>query len=656
MSKTDSPDEILRNAIAITTAALSETPEVEVTFSADGAWQSDKRINLPAPSRKVTLEEIQRIRGEGDSMSLRMAHHDESLHAKQRPETDEARRIFEAAERARIDAIGANAMDGVAENLDAALNYRCERAGYLGMEDRQSIPFEDALEMVLRERLTNRQLPRAADHVAAFWRDEISDRAAGGLDDIEALIHDQKAFAEQVRKLINNLQIGDDVPAEDEQDETASEDDSVETPDADTDVEDDQSGDDPDNSSTEEVEAEDSDAAQDRDMEMPVEADMDITAEEEGAESEEGPKPLRPNFREGDSDPNFNYEPYTTAFDEIATADALCDPDELTRLRSYLDTQLQGLQGAVSRLANRLQRRLMAQQNRSWQFDLEEGVLDTARLTRVVVDPTTPLSFKQEDESSFRDTVVTLLLDNSGSMRGRPIMVAALCADVLARTLERCGVKVEILGFTTKAWKGGLSREDWIKNGKPPTPGRLNDLRHIIYKSADAPWRRARRNLGLMMREGLLKENIDGEALMWAHERLIGRPEQRRILMVISDGAPVDDSTLSVNAGNCLERHLRQVIEFIETRSSVELLAIGIGHDVTRYYRRAVTIVDAEQLGGAMTDKLAELFEEETPQSLRKQMGDTTSRSGKPGSGARKRTSSDIGRTSYKEVRSGTKG
>ena len=313
-----------------------------------------------------------------------------------------------------------------------------------------------------------------------------------------------------------------------------------------------------------------------------------------------------------------DYKAYTTKFDEVVDADELCDPEELQRLRDYLDKQLQNLHSVVARLANRLQRRLMAQQNRSWEFDLEEGVLDTARLPRIIIDPQQPLSFKQEKDMAFRDTVVTLLLDNSGSMRGRPITVAATCADILARTLERCGVKVEILGFTTRAWKGGQSREAWLQAGKPANPGRLNDLRHLIYKSADAPWRRARKNLGLMMREGLLKENIDGEALDWAHQRLLGRPEQRKILMMISDGAPVDDSTLSVNPGNYLERHLRYVIEEIETRSPVELIAIGIGHDVTRYYKRAVTIVDAEELGGAMTEKLAELFDENAaPQPAR---------------------------------------
>ncbi len=334
--------------------------------------------------------------------------------------------------------------------------------------------------------------------------------------------------------------------------------------------------------------------------------------ESDAGESEE-PSENRPVPSGGQEKRGPDYKAFTTKYDEVVDAAELCEPEELQRLRDYLDKQLQNLSSVVARLANRLQRRLMAQQSRSWEFDLEEGVLDTARLPRIIIDPQQPLSFKHEKDMEFRDTVVTLLIDNSGSMRGRPITVAATCADILARTLERCGVKVEILGFTTRAWKGGQSREAWLQAGKPPNPGRLNDLRHLIYKSADAPWRRARKNLGLMMREGLLKENIDGEALDWAHQRLLGRPEQRKILMMISDGAPVDDSTLSVNSGNYLERHLRYVIEEIETRSPVELIAIGIGHDVTRYYRRAVTIVDAEELGGAMTEKLAELFEEAPP-------------------------------------------
>ena len=655
MSKPESPAEIFRNALASTTQALSGEKELEVTFSNDGGWLSGKRVNLPSPPRKMTEKDTARIRGEADALALRIAHHDARTFARNMPENDDARRIFEAAERARIEAIGANAMDGVADNLDASLEFRCERAGYLRMEDRQAAPMDDALEMVLREKMTGRKLPPAAEHLAQFWRDEFERRASGALDEIEDSIDDQIAFSKAVRKLIQKLEIGDEVPVEDVPEEGENEEDAPEEPQSgedESEQEDSQAQDD----AADDTEGDEGETAQDMDVGAAMESDLDVDADQDGMELEDGTNPLRPNFRDSEDDPNFNYKPYTTKFDEVAPAETLCDPEELTRLRSYLDTQLLGLQGAVSRLANRLQRRLMAQQNRSWQFDLEEGVLDTARLTRVVVDPTAPLSFMQEDDSQFRDTVVTLLLDNSGSMRGRPIMVAALCADILARTLERCGVKVEILGFTTKAWKGGLSREEWIREGKPVSPGRLNDLRHIVYKSADAPWRRVRRNLGLMMREGLLKENIDGEALLWAHDRLMARAEQRRIMMVISDGAPVDDSTLSVNPGNCLERHLRQVIDFIETRSPVELLAIGIGHDVTRYYRRAVTIVDAEQLGGAMTDKLAELFEEETPQSLLRK----TPREAKPSSGARASAPSDgrgvkgLSRTSYREVKRGT--
>jgi cobaltochelatase CobT len=328
-----------------------------------------------------------------------------------------------------------------------------------------------------------------------------------------------------------------------------------------------------------------------------------------GDDGDEGMMPVRPNRPLSDLPPQFDYRAYTSQFDEVIAARELCDDEELTRLRAYLDQQLVHLQGAVTKLANRLQRRLMAQQNRSWDFDQEEGLLDAARLARVVVNPAHSLSYKIERDTDFRDTVVSLLIDNSGSMRGRPISIAAISADILARTLERCGVKTEILGFTTRAWKGGQSREHWLAGGRPGHPGRLNDLRHIIYKKADEPWRHARKSLGLMMREGLLKENIDGEALLWAHQRLIGRTEERKVLMVISDGAPVDDSTLSVNSGTYLERHLRQVIGWIEARSPVELVAIGIGHDVTRYYQRAVTIMDAEQLGGTMVEQLASLFD-----------------------------------------------
>ncbi|RIJ24083.1 cobaltochelatase subunit CobT [Henriciella barbarensis] len=609
MSKQDdTPYELFKQALAATAKAMSQTRDVETSFVSEAGRAEENRLVLQAPPRELSKEQAARARGEADALSLRMAHHDATAHLAERPSGEMARQVYEAAERARIESIGANAMDGTADNLDAALSARCEKAGYSRMQDRTEAPIAPAIEFLLREKLTGRKLPAEAEGIASIWRDEVTERGGNALDELLTQLNDQRAFAKTVQRLIKDLTEGDEA-GDDQEDESETESEE-QSEQQETSSDDSEQGDETEGSSTEEMEAGESDDVEGEETNVSVDADAEAEGEDDYEESDDGSKPLRPNFRDGDDKQDFSYRVFTTAHDEIAKAADLCDPEELTRLRAYLDHQLQSLQGAVSKLANRLQRRLMAQQNRSWSFDLEEGVLDTARLTRVITDPTAPLSFKQEDDSEFRDTVVTLLLDNSGSMRGRPIMIAALCADILARTLERCGVKVEILGFTTKAWKGGLAREDWVKANKPAGPGRLNDLRHIIYKSADAPWRRARKNLGLMMREGLLKENIDGEALLWAHDRILGRSEQRKIMMVISDGAPVDDSTLSVNVGNYLERHLRQVIAEIENRSPVELIAIGIGHDVTRYYKRAVTLVDAEQLGGAITEQLASLFDE----------------------------------------------
>ncbi len=612
MTKTeDAPYDLFKAALTATTKAMSAERDGEVSFGNDGPRVSGDRIILPMPPRDLPPDVAARVRGEADAQALRLAHHDPAAHALHRPQGEVPRDVYEAAETARIESLGANAMAGTADNLDAALVARCRDQGLTRMEDRQDAPLAPALEFLLREKLTGRALPPEAEAIAAMWRGTVEEKAGGALETLVEQLSDQAAFAKTVRDMIRDLTSGDDASDEDgdndteeEQEDEGGEQSSRGEAEASEETE---------GSTQEQMEAGATDDVEGEETNIQLEADADLEGDDAPDEADEGTTPQRPNFRDGDDVDRFAYKVFTKSHDEIANAADLCDAEELTRLRAYLDHQLQGLQGAVSKLANKLQRRLMAQQNRSWSFDLEEGVLDTARLTRVITDPTSPLSFKQEDDSNFRDTVVTLLLDNSGSMRGRPIMVAALCADILARTLERCGVKVEILGFTTKAWKGGFSREDWVKADKPAGPGRLNDLRHIIYKPADAPWRRARKNLGLMMREGLLKENIDGEALLWAHDRLMARAEQRKILMVISDGAPVDDSTLSVNVGNYLERHLRQVIDFVETRSPVELIAIGIGHDVTRYYKRAVTIVDAEQLGGAMTEQLASLFDENGP-------------------------------------------
>ena len=603
--------EPLKRSVAGCLRAIARRAEIEVTYASDRPALLGDKARLPEPARKLSPEDVAILRGHSDSMALRLGCHDTAVHRKLAPENSSARAVFDAVEQARVEAIGSRRMPGVASNISAMLEDRYHRGGkYEDITDRADVPMEDAVALMVRERLTGQTPPEAAKKIVDLWRPHIEERAGKNLDGLIGSIENQRAFARSVRDLLTSLDMADENPLD---------------PDENEDDEDDNQGQDDEQSQSEgeaeeqsqgdraeiEVTDESADELEDGATESADAPSGELPEDAEDAESEEASEAWRPPSTRGDERRGPDYKVYNPRFDEVIEAEELCDADELARLRSYLDKQLAHLQGVVGRLANRLQRRLLAQQNRAWEFDLEEGQLDPARLVRVVMDPFQPLSFKQEKDTNFRDTVVTLLLDNSGSMRGRPITVAATCADILARTLERCGVKVEILGFTTRAWKGGQSREAWLAGGKPPSPGRLNDLRHIIYKSADAPWRRARKNLGLMMREGLLKENIDGEALDWAHKRLLGRPEQRRILMVISDGAPVDDSTLSVNPGNYLERHLRFMIEEIETRSPVELLAIGIGHDVTRYYRRAVTIIDAEELGGAMTEKLAELFEED---------------------------------------------
>ncbi|MGE0531046.1 MAG: cobaltochelatase subunit CobT [Hyphomonadaceae bacterium] len=608
MSAKETPAELFKRSLAQTTRALAGADEeLEVTFGAEGPRLSPGKIVLPHPPRVISDPEAERIRGQADALALRLAHHDDREHAKLRPQGAEARAVFDAVEEMRVQSLGANALKGVSGNLTAALTDSLERRGAARMQDRTLAPIADAVALMVRERLTGLAPPANAKALVDAWRADIEKNAGADLDKLAAVIDDQREFALQFRNVLNDLGMGDELSVE----ETNDDDNEAAGNEPPPPQSDDSDGEDNmEDQAPAEMEMIDGDVETDDERTISVEADVDADDQQDTEIDDPGEKPMRPKPRNEPDDPNANYKVFTRAFDEVINAEDLCPPEELARLRNYLDQQLKPLQSVVGRLANRLQRRLLAKQNRAWTFDLEEGLLDTARLTRVIIDPMAALSFKQEEDMPFKDTVVSLLLDNSGSMRGCPIMVAALCADILARTLERCGVKVEILGFTTIAWKGGSSKDAWLKADRPPQPGRLNDLRHVIYKGADSPWRRARRNLGLMMREGLLKENIDGEALMWAHGRLLERPEQRRILMVISDGAPVDDSTLSANPGNYLERHLRNVIHWIETRSPVELIAIGIGHDVTRYYKRAVTITDAEQLGGVMTEKLAELFDE----------------------------------------------
>ncbi|EQA98702.1 cobaltochelatase CobT [Sphingobium wenxiniae] len=588
--------------------SIARDAEVEVGFTADAPHMAGKAIKVPTPGRTLPADQVALARGFADANALRLRHHNARLHNASAPADVVARAVYDAVEQARVEAIGARAMAGVRDNLNHALDMRLKSDPIRRARSADEVPLSTAVALKVRERLTGQAVPKeVADGLAMVDR-WIEDKAGTDLDALSLAIDDQRAFQQLTAAMLEHLQLVDAEAPQSEEQEPEQEGEEEEQQQEEGDSGEDQPGD---SDMDAQARAEDQ-GGESEDGDTDYSDEFDADSEEGGGEmGDEGMMPVRPNRPMGDLPPGFDYKAYTLLHDEVVTAEDLCDEDELLRLRGFLDQQLVSLQGAVTKLANRLQRRLMAQQSRSWDFDQEEGLLDAARLARIVIDPTRSLSYKIERDTEFRDTVVTLLIDNSGSMRGRPISIAAISADIMARTLERCGVKTEILGFTTRAWKGGQSREDWLTAGRPPMPGRLNDLRHIVYKKADEPWRRARKNLGLMMREGLLKENIDGEALLWAHNRLIARNEERRILMVISDGAPVDDSTLSVNSGTYLERHLRQVIEWIENRSPVQLVAIGIGHDVTRYYRRAVTIMDAEQLGGTMVEQLAGLFDED---------------------------------------------
>jgi cobaltochelatase CobT len=609
MQNNDNPADPFKKALAEATKVLANDPELSITYSVDPPGSSPDSIRLPQVSRKMTRQEVLLARGTADAMAMRHKYHNLSTFNRYAPQGQMAKDIYDAMETARCEAVGAKDMPGTASNIDAKIENEALRQGFGDIKEASQAPLATAAGYLVRHLATGRDLPKDAANVMNLWRSFIEGQTEGNLESLEESLADQASFAKFARQIIKDLgygdQLGDDPDYEDDSDDQAN---------AEEDDQPDSSGKD-DNNEEQDTDASPEQSQGDQQDAASAQVSLDDMAESEmGEEAEmpDGDSPVEPPASQPISDADPGYVVYQANFDEEIRAEELADPQELERLRAYLDQQLEPLKGAVGRLANKLQRRLQAQQNRSWEFDLEEGTLDAGRLARVVASPTTPLSFKVEKDTEFRDTCVTLLLDNSGSMRGRPISIAAICADVLARTLERCSVKVEILGFTTRAWKGGQSREGWLAEGRPQNPGRLNDLRHIIYKSADAPWRRARPNLGLMMKEGLLKENVDGEALEWAHRRMTARTEARKILMVISDGAPVDDSTLSVNPANYLEKHLRDVIAMVEKRRQVELLAIGIGHDVTRYYERAVTITDVEQLAGAMTEQLASLFEVNT--------------------------------------------
>jgi cobaltochelatase CobT len=601
----ETPLELFKQVLTGTARALAHEPEVELAFTADAPSQAGKNFKVPMPGRLLPPDQVAEARGFADSFALKLKHHNPARHAALRPSEVIAGAAFDAVENARVEALGSRNMAGIAANLGHALELKMRTDPIARAQAPDEVPISTALSLIVRERLTGAPVPAGAAAGVDMLRGWIEENAGSDLDALALALDDQSTFAALTQSMLEHLNLTEGNVDPSDADEGG--DDAEDSQDQDGDSEDDGEGE----AGQAEARAE---PQQGEGQETEADYDGEDMDDQDGADGEmgdDGMQPVTPQRRNWDHLPQSDYKIWSTKFDETITATELADEEELNRLRAYLDQQLSNLQSVVTKLANRLQRRLMAQQNRSWDFDQEEGMIDAARLARIVVSPGSSLSYKIERETDFRDTVVTLLIDNSGSMRGRPISIAAISADILARTLERCGVKTEILGFTTRAWKGGQAREDWLAAGRQPMPGRLNDLRHIIYKKADEPWRHAKRNLGLMMREGLLKENIDGEALLWAHNRLIARAEDRRILMVISDGAPVDDSTLSVNHGGYLEQHLRKVIEMLETRSPVQLVAIGIGHDVTRYYKRAVTIMDVEQLGGTMIEQLAGLFDEE---------------------------------------------
>ena len=596
----DQPLEPFKRATVATVRALAEDDELEVSFGQGTPTARGNQLRLPLPALGCDEAEINAVRGMGDELALRFKHHDAATHSRHSPKGGVAQEMFQWIEDARIASIGSLRMAGVAANLDASLEAQCRQAAFDTIVDAADAPLSVAVGLLVRQFLTGRALPPSAENVVRHWRSFVDEHAGRDIKALRGCLLDQRRFAGVCREIIADLGVAaefDDLPEDSQNPENA------ETLDEQAESDSELSAEEVvlDDNATSEEPAEGETSL----VEMDVDADLDELRAE--ADPEAAPTPMQDDA--GRIRMDVNYQAFTTEFDEIAAAEELCPEEELIRLRALLDQQLLGLQHTTAKLANRLQRRLLARRNRTWEFDLEEGVLDSSRLAQVVVDPMNPLAYKQEKEMDFRDTAVTILIDSSGSMRGRSITIAAMCADILGRTLERCAVRVEILGFTTRAWRGGQARELWIAAGKPAAPGRLNDLRHIIYKPADAAWHRCRRNLGLMMREEQLKENIDGEALIWAHNRLVVRAEERKILMVISDGLPVDNSTLLVNPSNYLEQHLKYAIDMIETRSQVQLIAIGIGHDVTHHYRRAVTLTDAEQLGGAMTDQLAALFD-----------------------------------------------
>ena len=600
MNKKQFSNEPVKKALSETTRAISKKNDLTINFENEATKINQNTIQLSRISNDNSRNDIIFARGEADSKALYIRYHDESIDQKYAPKGDIALNLFNEMEKARCEAIGGSIYPGAAKNIENKIEKESKKF-FEKSEPNQKFPLQDSLRLLIKKKTLHYKLSKNSQKGLDMWEDFILNESKSNFSKILSSIDNQEEFAKLSRNIIKDLGYGDQLGEEPEYDDNADNDnqndESNESENLDENDNDEQQ-------LPDEVEELVSDSSTTDDLSVEEEIN-EVEPQEDTNEEQNNRKKTNSFFSEADP----NYKVFNNIYDEEILAENLAAEEELAKLRIYLEQQLDQVKGAVSRLANKLQRRLQAQQNRTWKFDLEEGFLDASRLARIITNPTTPLTYKQESEIEFKDTIVTLLIDNSGSMRGRPISIAAICAEIIASTLERCQVKCEILGFTTKAWKGGKSREDWLSKDRPNNPGRLNDLRHVIYKQADVPLRRARLNLGLMMKEGLLKENIDGEALEWANKRLIKRSESRKILMVISDGAPVDDSTLSVNPSNYLENHLKNVISMIEKRGLLELIAIGIGHDVTRYYRNAITITDIEQLAGAMTEQLARLFD-----------------------------------------------
>ena len=600
MNKKQFSSEPVKKALSETTRAISKKSDLTINFENELTKNDQNTIQLSRISYDNSGKDIIYARGEADSKALYIRYHDESIDQKYAPKGDIALNLFNEMEKARCEAIGGSIYPGAAKNIENKIEKESKKF-FEKSEPNQKFPLQDSLRLLIKKKTLHYKLSKNSQKGLDMWEDFILNESKSNFSKILSSIDNQEEFAKLSRNIIKDLGYGDQLGEEPEYDDNTNNDNQN---DESNKSENSDENDNDEQQLPDEVEELVSDSSTTDDLSVEEEIN-EVEPQEDTNEEQNNRKKTNSFFSEADP----NYKVFNNIYDEEILAENLAGEEELAKLRVYLEQQLDQVKGAVSRLANKLQRRLQAQQNRTWKFDLEEGFLDASRLARIITNPTTPLTYKQESEIEFKDTIVTLLIDNSGSMRGRPISIAAICAEIIASTLERCQVKCEILGFTTKAWKGGKSREDWLSKDRPNNPGRLNDLRHVIYKQADVPLRRARLNLGLMMKEGLLKENIDGEALEWANKRLIKRSESRKILMVISDGAPVDDSTLSVNPSNYLENHLKNVISMIEKRGLLELIAIGIGHDVTRYYRNAITITDIEQLAGAMTEQLARLFD-----------------------------------------------